>query len=98
MRKSKQSIAKSSKTKLNTVQTDKQLGFWKNEEVLQERGLLQKTVTITRFKYSSLGSELKKQTDIARNNIKDQTTCISLMEQQVKTIKNQHLKIIKNYI
>ena len=34
--------------------------------VLQEKGFLEKAATIKRFEYSSLASELKKQTDIAK--------------------------------
>ena len=40
------------------------------EYILPERELLEKAATIKRFEYSPLGSDLKKQTDIAKNNIK----------------------------
>ena len=36
------------------------------EEVLPERGLLEKAATIKRCEYSPLGSEWKKDTDIAK--------------------------------
>ena len=41
------------------------------EEVLLERGLLEKATTIRRFEYSPLASELKKDTDIAKKTKKN---------------------------
>ena len=41
--------------------------FLTGEEVLPEKGLLEKAATIKRFEYPSLGSELQKQTDIVEN-------------------------------
>ena len=38
------------------------------EEVLPEKGLLEKAAKIKRFEYSSLGSELQKHTDIAQKH------------------------------
>lgn len=38
-----------------------------NEVVLQEKLLLEKRATMKQFEYSSLGSELKKQTGIAKD-------------------------------
>ena len=40
--------------------------FLTGKDVLPEKGLLEKAATIKRFQYSSLGNELKKQTDIAK--------------------------------
>ena len=40
-------------------------------DVLPENYLLWKAAAIKRVEYSRLGSEFKKQTDIAKNNIKD---------------------------
>ena len=40
--------------------------FLAGEEVLPEKGLLENAATIKRFEYSPLGSELKKQNDIAK--------------------------------
>ena len=37
------------------------------EDVLPEKGLLEKAATIKRFKYWPIGSELEKQTDILGN-------------------------------
>ena len=39
------------------------------KNILPEKGLLEKAAGIKRFEYSPLGSELKKQTDIAKINI-----------------------------
>ena len=44
--------------------------FLTGEDVLPEKDLLEKAASIKRYKYSPLGSELKKQTDIAKNSIK----------------------------
>ena len=40
--------------------------FLTGEDVLPEKDLLEKAASIKRYKYSPLGSELKKQTDIAK--------------------------------
>ena len=40
--------------------------FLTGEDVLQEKGLLEKAATIKRFEYSPFESELKKQTGIAQ--------------------------------
>ena len=40
------------------------------KDVLVEKDLLEKAATIKRFEYSPLGSELKKQTNIVKKNIK----------------------------
>ena len=39
--------------------------FLTSKDVLPEKDLLEKAAAIERFEYSSLGSELKKQTGIA---------------------------------
>ena len=44
--------------------------FLTGKDVLPEKVLLEKVVTIKRFEYSPLGSEFKKQTEIAKNNDK----------------------------
>ena len=44
--------------------------FLTGKKVLLEKVLLEKVATIKRFEYSPLGSELKKQTEIAKNNSK----------------------------
>ena len=43
--------------------------FVTDQDVLPEKDLLEKAAANKRFEYSSLGSELKKETDIAKNNI-----------------------------
>ena len=43
--------------------------FLTGQEVLLEKRLLEKAATIKRFEYSPLGSELKKQTDIAKATV-----------------------------
>ena len=45
--------------------------FLTSEFVLPEKDLLEKAATIKTFDYAPLGSELKKQTDIVKNSIKD---------------------------
>ena len=55
------------------------------EEVVPEKGLLEKATTIKRFEYSLLGSELKKQTNIAEKQYQK----FSDKEQQVQNIANQ---------
>ena len=83
MRKSKQSITKSSKTKLNTIwqKTAKSLAVSSGnvanyqhltgKDVLQEKNLSEKAATRKSFEYSPIGSELEKQTDTANKNIMD---------------------------
>ena len=78
MKKSKQSKIKSSKTKLNTIYTGKLLRFLLYYQkmlvnmnflmiyVLPEKDLLEEAATMKKFKYSSLGKELKAQTDITK--------------------------------
>ena len=41
------------------------------KDVLPKKDLLEKAATIKRFEYLPLGSELKKYTDIAKDNVKD---------------------------
>ena len=41
------------------------------EDVLPEKGLPEKAATIKRFEYSPLGSELKRQTDIAKKQYQE---------------------------
>ena len=42
--------------------------FLTSDNVLPEKGLLEKAASMKRFEYSPLGNELKKQTDIANNH------------------------------
>ena len=44
--------------------------FLKGEDVFSEKGLLEKTAKVKKCEYSPLGSELKKQTDIAKDQYK----------------------------
>ena len=69
-----------------------------SKNVLSETDLLEKVATIKRFEYSPLGSGLKKQTDIAKKNVKDTKRCMNLVKQEIKVIENQHLKSIINQI
>ena len=41
------------------------------KDVLPEKGLLEKAAIIKRFEYSPLGSELKRQTDIAKKQYQE---------------------------
>ena len=78
MKKPKQSKTKSSKTKLNTIYTGKLLRFLLYYQkmlvnmnflmiyVLPEKDLLEEAATMKKFEYSSLGKELKAQTDITK--------------------------------
>ena len=45
--------------------------FVTSEDVLREKRLLEKVHTTKSFECSSLGSELKKETDITKNDTKD---------------------------
>ena len=45
--------------------------FLTGKDVLPEKDLLEKAATMKRFEYSPLCKELKSQTDIAKNNIKN---------------------------
>ena len=47
------------------------MNFLGGKDVLLEKDLPEKVTTIKRFEYLPLDSELKKQTDIAKNNITD---------------------------
>ena len=49
----------------------KKYKFLTGKEIMQEKGLLEKAATIERFEFSPLGSELKKETGIKKNNIED---------------------------
>ena len=40
--------------------------FLTGEDILLEEGIFEKAATIKRFEYSPLGSELEKQTDLAK--------------------------------
>ena len=44
--------------------------FLTGKDVLQEKDFLEKAAIIKTFEYSALGSELKKQTDIAKDQYK----------------------------
>ena len=61
--------------------------FLTGKDVLLEKDLLEKAVTMKRFEYSQLGKELKAQTDIAKNSIKNQTILMSLIKQLKKKIQ-----------
>ena len=41
------------------------------KDVLLKKDLLEKAATLKRFEYSPLGSDLKKQTSVAENSIKN---------------------------
>ena len=76
MGKSKQSITNSSKTKLNTIWTDRLVRLLINhqetlEDILPEKYLLEKPATMKRFEYSLLGKELKGPTDIAKKQYQE---------------------------
>ena len=44
----------------------------------RKNGLLGKGIIIKRFEYSTLGSELRKQTDITKKNVKNKTSIMNL--------------------
>ena len=83
MRKSKQPITKSSKTKLNMVFLDRQTAkisvlssgndskyqLLTDKDVLPEKDLLEKVGTMKKFEYWPLGKELKAQIDIAKKTV-----------------------------
>ena len=72
MRKLKQSITNSSKTKQTAKISASSSGnvskyeFLTGNDVLPEKDLLEKAATVKRFEYLLLGKELKAQTDIAK--------------------------------
>ena len=72
MRKLKQSITNSSKTKQTAKISASSSGnvskyeFLTGNDVLPEKDLLEKAATMKRFEYLLLGKELKAQTDIAK--------------------------------
>ena len=72
MRKLKQSITNSSKTKQTAKISGSSSGnvskyeFLTGNDVLPEKDLLEKAATVKRFEYLLLGKELKAQTDIAK--------------------------------
>ena len=80
MRKSKQSIAKSNKTKPRQFnrQTSKisalslknvsKYEFLTDKDVLQEKDLLEKVAAVQIFEYSQLGKELENQASVAENH------------------------------
>ena len=45
--------------------------FLNGKDVLLEKDLSEKAAALKRFEYSPIGSELKKQTSVTENNIKD---------------------------
>ena len=51
-------------------------------DVLSKKDLLGKAARIKRYEYLPLGSELKKQTDIAKNNIKNLTRLMNLTKRK----------------
>ena len=99
MRKSKESITKSSKKKLSTnakisALSSRNVGKYEplsDKDVLPEKALLVKAFAIKRFEYSSLGSNLKKQTDIAKKLCQGLDKVFSFN----KDNKNQNEPIIK---
>ena len=79
MRKSNQSITKSSNTNLNVIETGKLLGFqlyhqemlaninfWLGKMFYQKKQMLKKAATMKRFEYLPLGKEFKAQADISK--------------------------------
>ena len=59
-------------TKLSALSSENVIKykFLAGKDVLPENDVLEKPVTIRRFEYSTLGSELKKQTDVAEDQYK----------------------------
>ena len=59
-------------TKLSALSSENVIKykFLARKDVLPEKNMLEKAVTIRRFEYSTLGSELKKQTDVAEDQYK----------------------------
>ena len=64
--------------------------FLTGKDVLQEKDLLEKAVTLKRFGYSPLGKELKAQTDIAKKQYKklDDTDMFDETINKKSTLKN----------
>ena len=107
MRKPKQSLKKSSKTKLNTNETTAKISdlssgnvskyeFSTHKDVLLEKVLLEKAVALKRFKYSQLGKVFEKPTDV----IKKHTEVINKIEDKrsklLKTIITKYRDKVEN--
>ena len=65
---------------------------------LPEKHLLEKAATMKRFEYSSLGKDLKAQTDIAKKLYQtfDNDFESNIMEENIRKTKRRHAK--SNYI
>ena len=68
--------------------------FFTGKDVLPEN-LLEETTKIKRFEHSSLGSELKKQTELARNSIKGLKTFFEYCKEE--SVKITKKRTINNY-
>ena len=60
-----------------------------HKDVLSEKDLFEKAATIKKFEYSPLSSELKKQTNIAKNDVEDWTRFINLIKRMILKINRQ---------
>ena len=61
-------------------------------DVLPEKDLLEKTATIKRFEYSTLGSELKKQTDVVE---KTKQMLFMIMKMTEKKLMIDEITLLK---
>ena len=83
--------------KISAIQlvNDAKYEFLTDEYVLPEKYLLETAATIKRFEYSLLGSELKKQTDIAEKEYQISDKSFSLIFWSIKDNKNVIKPLIK---
>ena len=63
-----------------------------SEKIKTTDNKIEKNKAQYKFQYFPLGSQLKIQSDIAKNNFKDKTRCVNLMKQQIKMTKKTTLK------
>ena len=62
--------------------------FLVDEDISPEVGILEKAATIEAFEYSPLGSELKKQADIAKKLYQGLNNVYALCKKEEKYTKN----------
>ena len=65
------------------------------KDILPQKDLLEKAATIKRFKYSTIGKELKAQTDKAKKECQKLDDTYEF-DKIIKKKNNQHLKNIVN--
>ena len=93
-----QSILNRETVKISAIQlgNDAKYEFLTGKYILLQKYFLETAATIKRFGYSLLGSELKKQTDIAEKEYQIPDKFFSLLFWSIKDNKNVIKSLIKN--